>query len=441
MEYNEAVSYLDSFTDYERGHRRGDAVNYDLRRMEELLHRLGDPHLGPRTVHIAGSKGKGSTAAMIAAALMSAGYRTGLYTSPHLFSLRERLQFNGRMPTEEEFAHLVDRLQGPVEVVNAEANYGELTTFELLTALGFCYFSAWQVDFQVIEVGLGGRLDATNVVHPDLAVLTNISLEHTDVLGGTLAQIASEKAGIIKPGAVVVSAPQAREVEEVISDRCRAMGVRLIWVGDDVKYKVGAYDVNGQELEISGRLATYSIRLPLLGSFQGENAAVAVAALEALSEKGCVISPGSIIQGLEQVSWPGRLEVVSRAPLTIVDGAHSPYSAQRLRESLEAYFPDKTPRILVLGVSQDKDIGGITSALTPFFSAVVATKSRHPRGAGISELVCYLDTPFLEVFSAPTVTEAMVIARELAGEHGLVCATGSLFVVAEAMGSVSEAKG
>ena len=209
MDYQQAVDYLSSYTDYEVEPRLAhDAANYDLRRVEELLSRIGNPHLKARSVHIAGTNGKGSTAAMIASVLAAAGYITGLYTSPHLHTWRERIRVNGELISEEEFTAGVTRLQPEVEAVNRKATYGRLTTFELLTVLAFDHFAGKAVEFQVLEVGMGGKFDATNVIIPEVGVITSISSDHTEVLGGSLAEIAAEKAGIIKPGSIVVTSPQ-----------------------------------------------------------------------------------------------------------------------------------------------------------------------------------------------------------------------------------------
>ncbi|MCX6003014.1 MAG: Mur ligase family protein, partial [Chloroflexi bacterium] len=223
--YQQALDFIYSFIDYERQRVPNAEALWDLRRVEELLGRLDNPHLKAKTVHIAGSKGKGSVAAMISSVLTTAGYVTGLYTSPHLHSYNERFRVDGKLISDDEIVHLVAQLKPEVEVVNREATYGKLTTFEITTALGFNYFAQRKVAFQVIEVGLGGRLDATNVVKPEVCVITSISLEHTDLLGDTLTAIASEKAGIIKPGSIVVSSSQADEADRVIESVCHKQGV------------------------------------------------------------------------------------------------------------------------------------------------------------------------------------------------------------------------
>ena len=233
--YQQVLDYLYSFIDYETMHRPRSTADYDLRRMDELLARLGSPQLRARTVHIAGTKGKGSTAAMIAAALTASGYKTGLYTSPHLYDIKERFRIDNQFISAFELVSLVQTMRPEVAAVNEKARYGKLTTFELLTALGFAYFNLRKADFQVVEVGLGGRLDATNIVIPEVCVITSIDFDHTEVLGDTLAKIAAEKAGIIKPGISVVSAPQPTEVADVIEEVCLKNKAPLIIPGIKIK--------------------------------------------------------------------------------------------------------------------------------------------------------------------------------------------------------------
>lgn len=366
MDLQQALDYIYSFIDYEREPRPHDAVHYDLRRVDELLSRLGNPHRRARTVHVAGTKGKGSVAAMIASALTASGYTTGLFTSPHLHIFNERIRVDDKLISDQELVTLVERLKAEVEVVNQKATYGRLTTFELITALGFAYFQLKGADFQVIEVGLGGRLDATNVVQPDVCVITSISLDHTEVLGNTLTAIATEKAGIIKPGSVVVVSPQVDEAAKVIEETCRACGAALVRVGSDVTWQSLGFDASRQSLKVQGRLASYELSIPLLGQYQLENAATAVAALEVLADKGFHVSRDSITDGLAQVCWPGRLQILSRHPLVVVDGAHNPYSAGKLRQALEQYF-DFERAILIFGASADKDVAGIIAELVPLF--------------------------------------------------------------------------
>lgn len=441
--YQQALDYLYSFIDYETMHQPRDASHFDLRRMDELLVRLDNPHLKARTIHIAGTKGKGSTAAMVASVLSTAGYKTGLYTSPHLTDLRERFRIDNELISEAAIIELVDRIKPEVEVVNQEAKYGKLTTFELLTALGFLYFAQQGVDIQVIEAGLGGRLDATNVVRPEVCIITAIGLDHTDVLGNSLAQIAGEKAGIIKPGSVVISKSQPDEAASVIEKRCIENNARLVRVGADITWRGLGFKPDRQLLEVNGKLAGYRIALPLLGSYQQENAAAAVAALEVLAENGLNITRNDIITGLEKVSWPGRFQIMGQKPLIVVDGAHNPASIRQLKLSLAAYIEscasfekDTNPfdrAILVFGASLDKDIAGIVSELPLFFNEVIITRSRHPRAMATNFIVAEFRKYGFKPHVAEPVSEAVSLALSQTGEKDLICVTGSLFVVGEAI--------
>jgi len=432
MNYQQAEDYIFSYTDYEKVGMPHDPAFYDLRRVDELLARLGNPHLKAKSVHIAGTKGKGSTAAMVASALQTSGYTTGLYTSPHLHTWRERMRVNGEIITEEEFVALVERVKTEVEAVNRKATDGQLTTFELLTALAFDYFNTKSVDFQVLEVGLGGKYDATNIIVPEVCIITSISYDHTDVLGNTLTKIATEKAGIIKPGSIVVVSPQTEEAFKVIEATSVKQGAKLVRVGSDVTWQGLSFNLEGQLLQVKGRLGSYKLSIPLLGEFQLENAAAAVAALEVLAEKGFNISSDDIINGLARVSWPGRFQILSRHPILVADGAHNPYSAQKLRESLEHYL-DFDRAILVIGASNDKDIVGIVSELAPLFDKVVVTNAHHPRTMTMTRIVDEFRKHGIEAQTAETVPAAIDLALSQAGDRDLVCATGSLFVVAEAI--------
>ncbi len=426
MDYPTALKYVLSFTDYEKlPSFLYSAANFDLRRMEELLKRLGEPHLAARSIHVAGTKGKGSTASMIASALSAAGYKTGLYTSPHLHTFRERISINGHNIAQEEFSTLVQRLKPEVEAVDQSGAYGQLTTFEILTAVAFTYFMEQKVDFQVLEVGLGGRLDATNVVRAEIAVITSISMDHAEILGDSLEKIAREKAGIIKPGATVVSSPQQREAEAVIEEVCLKMGANLVIVGKDVTWGKSASDLKGQSFEVQGRVGSYTLTIPLLGDYQLENAATAVAALEALP-----IKADAIASGLAQTHWPGRLEILGHEPLLVVDGAHNADSARRLRQALETSFAfDRL--ILILGTSLDKDIAGIVAELASLPSLAIVTRSRHPRAVEPDILRAELGKWGVTVEVAESVASAVECARSKAGSRDLICATGSLFVTAE----------
>jgi len=436
--YQQAVDYLSSYTDYEVVPRLAhNAANYDLRRVEELLGQLSNPHLVAKSVHIAGTNGKGSTAAMVASVLTASGYITGLYTSPHLHSWRERVRVNGELISEEEFIALVERLKPEVEAVNQKATYGRLTTFELLTTMAYAHFALKKADFQVLEVGLGGKFDATNVIQPEVCLITSVSFDHTDVLGNTLAEIAAEKAGIIKPGSIVVTSPQSDEVARVIEETCLACGAELVRVGSDVTWQSLGADFNRQLFRVKGRLGSYELSIPFLGRHQLDNAATAVAALEVLAGKGFSISRDSITDGLARVSWPGRLQILGRYPLLVVDGAHNPDSAQKLRQSLEQYF-EFDRAILVIGASLDKDVAGVISELAPLFDRVIATRTCHPRAMAPPPIVAEFRKHGIEAEVAEAVPEALSLALDIAGAEDLICATGSLFVVGETMEAVNK---
>ena len=430
MDYQAALDYILSFADYERMPRS--ALVFDLRRIEMLLERLGNPHRVARSIHVAGTKGKGSTAAMIASILTQAGYRTGLYTSPHLLSIEERIQIDGSPIGEDTFARLVEMMKPEVEAVNESGGFGELTTFELLTALAFAYFKERGVEYQVLETGLGGRLDATNVVKPEVCVITAISFDHTDVLGDTLLQIATEKAGIIKSGSFVISSPQYPEAMKLIERVCRERGVRLVRVDSDVTWQRKAFSPEGQAFQVNGLTDEYQLNLPLLGEHQLENAATAVAVAEVLVERGAKVSPKSIADGLAQVHWPGRLQILRREPWVIVDGAHNADSVRRLVKALRQYF-DFERAILIFGASSDKNIAGMVAELASFPDTVIVTQSRHPRAVAPDKLV----SEFAKWEIIPEVAENVASAVELALAQAkpadLICATGSLFIVAEVM--------
>ena len=428
MNYREALRYVLSFTDYEKLPASSYATaNFDLRRVEELLHSLGDPHLAPRTVHIAGTKGKGSTAAMVTSALTAAEHRTGLYTSPHLHTFRERIRIDSEMISEEEFASTVERMEPHVDAVNRDGRFGKLTTFEVLTVAAFVHFRKHRVDFQVLEVGLGGRLDATNVVRPEICIITPISLDHTAILGHTVGEIAREKAGIIKSGATVVCAPQTDEAAAVIGEAAARKGCRIIRVGHDVKWKKLSSSLDGQTIEIATPARSYSLTIPLLGAHQIENAAVAVTTLEVLG-----INARAIAKGLISMSWPARLEILQRYPIVLVDGAHNADSAKRLREAIQEYI-QYDDMMLVIGMSSDKDIGGILRELAPLATKIIATKSKHPRALPINTLLNEIEKLDYKASYFVNVADAVGQALLAAWPHDLICVTGSLFVAAEAI--------
>ncbi|MDD5288642.1 MAG: Mur ligase family protein, partial [Dehalococcoidales bacterium] len=277
-----------------------------------------------------------------------------------------------------------------------------------------------------------GRLDATNVVKPEVCVITSISLEHTDLLGNTIGAIAAEKAGIIKPGSIVVSSPQDEEADAVIASACRKQGAGLIRVGKDVTYKSLRFDDTQQSLAVNGRLGKYELTIPLLGQYQLDNAATAVAALEVLIEKGNIISLQSINQGMREVSWEGRLQVLNRQPLIVADGAHNQDSAKKLKQALKQYFQYEKA-ILVIGMSSDKNLAGIAMELAPIFEKVIVTRSIHPRAMAAAPIAAEFSKYGIKAEQTDDIPAALSMALRFAGEKDMVCITGSLFVVAGAI--------
>ena len=456
--YTEALSYIHSL--YRFGSRLG------LGRIRRLLAALGDPHLGLRAIHIAGTNGKGSVAAMIASVLTAAGYRTGLYISPYLSDFSERISIDGRPIGREETAELVfgelipaaTKVGGLVPVptaggVSNPAPAGDepadpLTEFEFVTALGFLYFARRGVDFVVTEVGLGGRFDATNVIdRPLAAVITSIGLDHTDRLGTTLAQIAAEKAGIIKRGAPVVSAPQDPEVLTVLGAAARRRDCPFYLAGRDGKVTLEETSLAGQRITYSGPgfPREQGLTLPLLGPHQLANAATALTALGVLRERGQApaLDGQALHRGLAATVWPGRFEVFgdgdSRRPIIVVDGAHNPPGAAALAETVRRLAPERKV-LLVLGILGDKDVdtylGLILPPALPQVAAVFTCRPDNPRAMSAAELEARVRrrAPGLPVEAAPGggVEEALRAAWSAAGPGDLVLVAGSLYQVGQA---------
>jgi dihydrofolate synthase/folylpolyglutamate synthase len=433
MNYSQAEEYVSNLVDYEKiPHISYASPDYNLKHVEYLLQSLGKPHLHTRAVHIAGTKGKGSVAAMIAQVLTISGYNTGLYTSPHLHTFRERIRVNGNLISKAEFASLMTKLKPYVERVKRNPDYQRLTFFEVLTVLAFVYFRQKQADFQVLEVGLGGRLDATNVVKPDVCVITPVSLDHTEILGDTLGRIALEKAGIIKPGCFVISAPQAEEVSKVLNDVCHRQDAELIQVGKDIIWHSATSDLHKQSFMVGGKRGVYHITIPLLGDFQVENASTAIAALEVLSSQGFDISMENIIRGLAKVDWPGRFQVLNHKPIILVDGAHNVASMKRLVWNVRKYFHYER-LFVIFGAPVDKDISGTARELASLSPRVIVTRSSHPRAASPDTISAKFDGSGIKPQVAENVCEALALALSMAKDNDLILVTGSLFVVAEAL--------
>jgi len=434
MDYHQALEYLLSFSDFERS--GGFSPRSDVLPVRALLRRLGEPQTGRLTVHVAGSKGKGSTAAMMASVLRESGRRVGLYTSPHLHSICERFRLDGEPIPREAFARYAAMLPGALDAVSRELPERKLVTFDLLTAMAFLAFAEAYADVQVVETGLGGRVDSTNAMErKEVCVITSLSLEHQAILGDTLAQIAAEKAGIITPGAQVVLASQKEDVGGVIRRACRERGATLVEADAVCSFERRCAGIEGQELTLRTPRAEYDLWLPLLGPHQAENAVAAVLAVEALRDWGVEVSKEQVRDGLAKVRWPGRLEVLGREPLLLADGAHNEESAARLRETLtgDLGFSEAT---FVVGVSKDKDTAGIERQLRPMARRLIATSSRHPRALAAEQVATAFSPDGLRASPVASVPAAVDAALAEAGRDGLICVVGSLFVAAEARAHV-----
>ncbi len=428
--YITALNYLYSFVDFSlQKATTYSPARFKLERMQALVNSLGNPENAFPCIHVAGTKGKGSVSVLCASALHNAGYKVGLYTSPHLDDYAERIQIDGEFIPHSDLAELVDEIKPYVEAIP------ELTTFEITTALAFMYFNKQNVTAAVIEVGLGGRLDATNIITPEVSVITSISFDHTYLLGDTLGEIAGEKAGIIKPGIPVVVAPQEEEARMVIEKIAGERSCSLLLVGRDILFEEVTHTMEGQSFriwqpEMKGH-GPMVLSIPLLGPHQVTNAAVAYAALTIFDQKGYKVGLEAITNGFANAFWPGRFEVIQRKPAVILDCAHNRDSAQKLRITLEEYFPGKHI-IMIFGASEDKDIQGMFLELMPVLSELIVVKSFHPRAIEPAKLV-ELAKPFNHpVHIVDHIPEALEKGLQLTGDNEVVLVTGSIFVVAEA---------
>lgn len=440
-EYQATLDYLYSFVDYSLTRSfRSSPDTFDLTRMEALLDCIGNPHQRYPVIHLTGTKGKGSTAAMISSCLAASGYKVGFYTSPHLEEFNERILVDGKMIPDDRLVEAIDRLKPHVQKIQ------RLTTFELTTAAAFEYFAQEGVDIAVVEVGLGGRLDATNVVNPLVSVITSISYDHMAVLGDTLEKIAFEKAGIIKPNRPVVVAPQKQEALKIVQQHAQEKGSSLIQVGEDVRYAAKDHTLKSQTIYIWEALEQHQmdawlegneqtgwkpreLEIPLLGYHQIENAALAYTALKAAKDAGLALNWEVALTGFKKVFWPCRFEVLQETPTVIVDSAHNRDSALKLRLAIEDYLPQK-PVILLFGASEDKDIIGMFSELLPRVREVVVTESIHPRALSAATLKAIAHRYARPAHICIPVETALQKAMELAGNDAAVIAAGSIFIAA-----------
>ena len=433
LTFADALSYLDSFVNYER--QSGVSYtreSFDLKEFERFLARLDDPHRRLKTVVVAGTKGKGSTAAMIASIAQAAGLKAGLYTSPHLCSVRERIRVDGEIVSEETFAALVSELRPHIEAAGMAGVRRYRTFFEILTAMALVHFRHIEVDLAVLEVGLGGRLDATNVATPLVSVITSISLDHTEVLGDTIPKIAREKAGIIKPYGLAVVAPQRPEALTVIRAVCEAQHARLHDVAAQWRWQPLSYSWERSVFDLHGEARSYpALEIPLAGPHQMLNAATAIATAEQLRGQGLPISPEGIRQGAKQVQWEGRLETVSRQPWVVLDGAHNRDSAGCLRGALMSCYQYRR-LILVLGISANKNLEGIIEELTPLATLTVATRAMVPRAAPPQRVAALAAKWSDHIIVEEDTQRALAQAIAETQPDDLLLVTGSLYLVGDA---------
>jgi dihydrofolate synthase/folylpolyglutamate synthase len=430
LTYEQALEYMDGLLKF--------GIKFGLERVTALAEAFGNPHRELRVIHVGGTNGKGSTATFIQTILSEAGYRTALYTSPYVRDVRERIQIDGRMIGKEEFAKIISEIK-PVADKIGETELGPVTEFEVKTMAAYLYFARQRVDFAVLEVGMGGRFDATNIVEPYVAVITNVSLDHTDRLGDTVAEIAFEKAGIIKTGCVLVTAVDDEDAWRVILDRARQGGAEVWRVisshakksgspSPDVQFKYttkeDGFSMRGPEIQLIG------LRPGLVGAFQHVNAATAVAAVLALEKYEVRIPQPAIYAGVAYAYIPGRLEVLQDNPKVILDGAHNPAAARSLARAVRENFSFGR-MILVIGMLSTHPCEGMLARLAPMASVVIATQSNWSKALPAEDLAKEARRHCENVEIVCSVPNAVKRALEIADKNDLVLVTGSFYTIGE----------
>ncbi len=437
MDYLQSLEFINSFINYEKTTSYDYPEAFNLDRMRALAKELGNPQKSFIPVIIAGSKGKGSIAAILSSILRMESYRVGLYTSPHLVDLKERIRVNGLKMSEAKFtemAHLVRKtLDTPAWRKNPP------TFFEVLTAMAFRHFKEMKVQIGVLEVGLGGLYDSTNIAEAMAVGLGPISLEHTDKLGKTVSKIAVQKCGVIKGREAVVSAPQVEEVEAVVRKSVDENEAVLYRTGKEIKVFTRDHGEDFQKFDLKSPLGNYfDLELKLLGRHQIDNAAVAVGLAKALEKKARVkVSAAAVRQGVLDASWPGRLEKISDHPLIVLDGAHHPESLRTALEGLKRHFHYRR-LVLVFGILQDKDLDGMLKEILPCTDRLILTAVGHPRARTPESISRHLESAALEVTIEPDFRAAFRKARESADPNDLILVTGSLYLVGDVKGALEQ---
>ena len=444
MDYQAALAYIEKFIDYERSPDFSrQARLYNLNRISLLLDLLGNPQDRLQVIHVAGSKGKGSTAACIASVLTHAGYKTGLFTSPHLITPRERCQIDNELISESDIACYIDRLRPAIDTVSA-SEFGRVSFFEIYTALAFSYFADKKTDFAVIEVGLGGRLDATNVVTPITTVITPIGLEHTAILGETYSEIAGEKAEIIKHGCPLALAPQRPEAQAVFEKIASERNAPIVEVENFLRKDSSAsvpqiiYNTDGlpiaQHFDVETNSDSYpQLNIPLLGHHQFVNAATALAGLECLKQQGHVIPKASVYAGFKNVQWNGRIQRMMSSPIVVLDGAHSPVSMEALCRTLRESFR-YTQMTFIVSLMRDKNLTTIGNIVSETADTVIATQvADNPRVMPAETIQEAWTGICPNVTAYPNPEKAIAKALSDASPTDLICITGSLYLVGKAL--------
>ena len=440
MDYKSVLAYIEQFIDYERSPDFArQARFYNLNRITHLLDLLGNPHERLKVIHVAGSKGKGSTAAIIASVLTHAGYKTGLYTSPHLVTPRERCRIDNELISESEVPCYIDKLKPAIETVSS-SEFGRVSFFEIYTALAFTYFADKATDFAVIEVGLGGRLDATNIVSPVTTVMTPIGLEHTSILGKTYTEIAIEKAEIIKQECPVAVAPQHPDAYTVIERVAKERNAPIVKVKNIVERKSDNPVLNSdgvtiaQQFDVETDTETFrQLLLPLLGHHQYVNGTTAIAAIACLKQKGYEITKDSVYKGFKNVTWPGRIQLIKSSPLVVLDGAHSPISMEALCSTIRNNFR-YTQVVFIVSIMKDKDLAAIGKSVSKIADSVIVTQvPDNPRVLSAETIHDSWSGLFQNIKIHKTPKEAITTGLSSASLTDLICVTGSLYLVGEAL--------
>jgi len=424
--YSEALDYIYDLTKY--------GIKLGLKNINYLLYLLGEPHKKLKIIHVAGTNGKGSTCSLISSILQSDGYKVGLYTSPHLVDFTERIKINHKSIDRKKVSELLEKIKPSIEKVANTPSYGHPTFFEVITAMAFLYFFEEQVDYLVLEVGLGGRLDATNVCEPLISVITHIDYDHMDKLGNSLEEIAREKGGIIKPEGIVISSNQYEEAYNEIKKIADEKNSHIYSVGREIIYKIVKSDIKGVIFDLKGIYNEYkNLHTPLLGRHQADNSAAAITAIEALKIRGVNITEKAIRVGLEKVKWTGRLEIIQTNPTLVLDGAHNPSGIKVVRDALKEIFSYHR-LILVLAIFADKDYKKMIQIIVPNADLIIATKTKNPRATPpqviAKEAAQYIDQN--KIIITENIPQAINCAISNSKEDDLICITGSLCTVGEA---------